>query len=160
MHSRTPNPRRAGSHCSPKGALRMHSRLSDRSLALSTALPSFFSWSVTVFVLFLLRQTQAQGCDVSCQAAQQQALASLYTATKGPEWAPTSASALGSPVGWLNTTAPDDGRPAHCAWSGMPDTCLTHQHSEQASTLATTAESAVQVSSAVCHLASQMGSHN
>ena len=67
------------------------------------------------------RGQQTYQCDAPCQAAQQQALVSLYTATGGASWKVTAALAH-EPVGWLNTTITATGLPGHCGWSG--ETCL------------------------------------
>ena len=66
------------------------------------------------------QQGQQGHCDASCQLAQQQALVSIYTATGGATWHPTS-SLVEEPGGWLNTTGPATGLPSHCSWSGTRD---------------------------------------
>ena len=45
---------------------------------------------------------------------------SLYTATGGATWHPTS-SLIAEPGGWLNTNAAANGLPSHCSWSGVMD---------------------------------------
>ena len=69
--------------------------------------------------LFQVASVQGQQtlCDTSCQAAQQQALVSLYTATGGAHWKATSALGV-APAGWLDTASTSAGLPSHCDWSG------------------------------------------
>ena len=62
-------------------------------------------------------QGQQTLCNDSCQAAQQQALVSLYTATGGAHWKATSTLAR-RPAGWLDTVSTIPGLPSHCTWSG------------------------------------------
>ena len=75
----------------------------------------------TVCILLVTRCPvlgQQSRCDAACQASQQTALVSVYTATGGAAWQPTSAL-IEEPAGWLNFTTTDDGLPSHCGWSGI-----------------------------------------
>ena len=70
--------------------------------------------------LLLLRWQVSLGqpaCSAICQAAQQEALSALYHATAGDTWVSTTAIKP-NPRGWLNTTSPGTGLPAHCQWTG------------------------------------------
>ena len=80
-------------------------------------------WGILLLVLAVAcPAVRAQSyCDPTCQAAQQQSLASLYNATGGPTWAKTLV-VVWDPAGWLNTTQ-KDARPAHCLWSGRALLC-------------------------------------
>ena len=92
---------------------------------------------VVCIVLVLVTWSPGRGqqtyCDAQCQAAQQQALVSLYTATGGPSWKATAAL-VHEAAGWLNTTVTATGLPGHCGWSGeirlYHEACSAIMHSE------------------------------